>query len=88
MSNKPGNINAPVPYEYKEYPKMVGGKIVNSKDEEMSLPSAADLDAVAAEMKAREATAFTKAVEELSKQHGISWKKASAILRNRGLTKL
>jgi hypothetical protein len=59
MPEKVGNINAPVPHRFQEYPKHVNGGIANSPAEETALrskPSSADLDAVAEEQKAAGAT--------------------------------
>jgi hypothetical protein len=58
---QPGNV-AKVKHSYvhQEYPKMIGSVRVNNSAEEAALcarkPSAADLDAVAAELKAKHAT--------------------------------
>jgi hypothetical protein len=77
---KPGNIaNIRPDYQFQEYPKLVAGKKVYSLEEEKAVlaeeeakPSADDLDAVAAETKAAEATASPE------KPKGKLWGKNTA----------
>lgn len=57
---KPGNVaNVRADYQFQEYPKIVRGERVASREEEKAVlakPTAEDLDAIAAEQKIAEAT--------------------------------